>query len=98
MIRKYNIDGKAYLVLDGELYVQWQEAETVEPAYKTREKRMPANGSGKGNKVRRCGKCGEPGHRSDNCPKGAGRRSRKYKKGKKLPFVPDEGGEEEWRW
>src|SRR5580704_3580131 len=94
MIRKYDMNGKGFLVLDGELYVQCQEAETVEPTLKTSEKRAPANGSGKEKKVRRCKKCGEPGHRSDNCPKDASRRPMKYKKGKKLPFVPDDGGEE----
>ena len=70
----YQLNGESFILHDGKIYV---ELTPVEQAARAEGRATPPKGV-KGKKgPRRCKACGEPGHRSDNCPNKGGRSAQK---------------------
>jgi hypothetical protein len=73
-MRIYQLNGESFIVHEGKVYV---ELSPVEQAIRAEERPVSPKAV-KGKKgARRCKACGEPGHRSDNCPKKGGKSAEK---------------------
>jgi hypothetical protein len=70
----YQLNGESFILHDGKIYA---ELTPVEQAVRAEGRPTPPKAV-KGKKgLRRCKACGEPGHRSDNCPNEGGRSAQK---------------------
>jgi len=73
-MRIYQLNAESFIVHEGKVYVELSPLEQAVRA----EERPTTSKAAKGKKgPRHCKACGEPGHRSDNCPNKGGNSAQK---------------------